>query len=132
MAEEEKYRLRILIVEDNDLNAKFAEIVLKKYNFKIDFATNGTLAIEKFLKNDYDLILMDIQMPLLNGIETTAEIRKYEKQLSVEKPVVIIAVTAFALEHDRERCLENGMDDYLTKPYRPSELLSAIQKHFDI
>jgi CheY-like chemotaxis protein len=125
-------RLRVLIVEDNDLNAKFAEIVLKKYNFKVDFATNGSLAIEKFLKYDYDLILMDIQMPLMNGIETTAEIRKYEKQISVEKPVVIIAVTAFALEHDRDHCLESGMDDYLTKPYKPLELIQIIKRHFDI
>jgi len=132
MAAEDKHRLRILIVEDNDLNAKFAEIVLKKYHFKIDFATNGKQAIEKFLKNDYDLILMDIQMPLLNGIETTKKIRKYEKQLSVEKPVVIIAITAFAMEHDRNYCLENGMDDYLTKPYSPPELIRTIQKYFDI
>ena len=132
MAESVDHRLRILIVEDNDLNAKFAEIVLKKYNFKIDFATNGVLAIEKFLKYDYDLILMDIQMPLMNGIETTTEIRKYEKQLSVEKPVIIIAVTAFALEHDRDHCIENGMNDYLTKPYKPSELISAIQRHFKV
>ncbi|MBE0650734.1 MAG: response regulator [Bacteroidales bacterium] len=132
MTESVTQRLRVLIVEDNDLNAKFAEIVLKKYNIKADFATNGSLAIEKFLKYDYDLILMDIQMPLMNGIETTAEIRKYEKQLSVEKPVVIIAVTAFALEHDREHCLESGMNDYLTKPYKPAELISAIRKHFEI
>ncbi len=132
MVESVDHRLRILIVEDNDLNAKFAEIVLKKYNFKVDFATNGTLAIEKFLKRDYDLILMDIQMPLMNGIETTLEIRKYEKQLSVEKPITIIAVTAFALEHDRGHCLENGMDDYITKPYKPAELISAIQKYFKI
>lgn len=132
MVERMSRKLRILVVEDNDLNAKFAEIVLGKYNVKIDFATNGKLALEKFLKKDYDLILMDIQMPLMNGIETTAEIRKYEKQFSTEKPVIIIAVTAFALENDREHCLENGMDDYLTKPYKPSELLNAIQKHFNI
>lgn len=132
MAKEDNHNVRVLIVEDNDLNAKFAEIVLKKYNCSIDFATNGTLAIEKFLNNDYDLILMDIQMPLLNGIETTSEIRKYEKQLSVEKPVVIIAVTAFALEHDRDHCLENGMNDYITKPYKPLQLIGAIRKHFDI
>lgn len=132
MTESVTQRLRVLVVEDNDLNAKFAEIVLKKYNIKVDFATNGSLAIEKFLKYDYDLILMDIQMPLMNGIETTTEIRKYEKQLSVDKPVVIIAVTAFALEHDRDYCLESGMNDYLTKPYKPVELISAIRRHFEI
>lgn len=132
MGERVSHKVRILIVEDNDLNAKFAEIILKKYNVKVDFATNGKNAVEKFLKNDYDLILMDIQMPLMNGIETTAEIRKYEKQLSVKKPIIIIAVTAFALEHDREYCLKSGMDDYITKPYKPSQLLNAIQRHFKI
>lgn len=132
MGERVSRELRILIVEDNDLNAKFAEVVLKKYNFIIDFATDGKFAVEKFLKTDYDLILMDIQMPLMNGIETTAAIRKYEKQFSVENPVIIIAVTAYALENDRDYCLGHGMDDYLTKPYRPLELVDAIKRHFNI
>jgi len=130
MAKRFKDRLNVLIVEDNDLNAKFAEVILKKFNFNIDFATNGTIAIERFLNNFYDLILMDIQMPLMNGIEATKHIRNYEKQLAVEEPVVIIAVTAFALEHDRDNCLAGGMDDYLTKPYTPAELINAIKKYF--
>ncbi|MBN2614588.1 MAG: response regulator [Bacteroidales bacterium] len=123
-------KLNVLIVEDNDLNAKFADAILRKYDFNIDFATNGSIAIEKFLNNFYDLILMDIQMPLMNGIEASQHIRNYEKQLAVEKPVVIIAVTAFALEHDRENCIASGMNDYLTKPYTPSELTNTIKKFF--
>lgn len=122
--------LNVLVVEDNDLNSKFAGAVLKKLNYNVDYATDGAMAVEKFLKNNYDLILMDIQMPLKNGIEATKEIRKYEKQLAVDNPVVIIAVTAFALEHDRENCLENGMDEYLTKPYTPEELKDVIKMHF--
>ncbi len=122
--------LNVLVVEDNDLNSKFAGAVLKKLNYNVDYATDGAMAVEKFLKNNYDLILMDIQMPLKNGIEATKEIRKYEKQLAVDKPVVIIAVTAFALEHDRENCLENGMDEYLTKPYTPDELINIIKSYF--
>jgi CheY-like chemotaxis protein len=124
-------RLSVLIVEDNDLNAKFADVILKKLNYDIDFATNGSIAIEKFLNNSYDLILMDIQMPLMNGIEATKHIRNYEKQLAVDEPVVIIAVTAFALEHDRENCINSGMNDYLTKPYTPAELTGTIRKYFD-
>ncbi len=123
--------LNVLVVEDNDLNSKFAGAVLKKLNYNVDYATDGAMAVEKFLKNNYDLILMDIQMPLKNGIEATKEIRKYEKQLAVDKPVVIIAVTAFALEHDRENCLENGMDEYLTKPYTPDELIDIIKSYFN-
>ncbi|MBN2638071.1 MAG: response regulator [Bacteroidales bacterium] len=123
-------KLNVLIVEDNDLNARFAEVILKKYDFNIDFATNGSIAIERFLNNNYDLILMDIQMPLMNGLEATRHIRNYEKQLSTEKPVVIIAVTAFALEHDRENCIDSGMDDYLTKPYTPTDLTNTIKKYF--
>ena len=124
-------RLSVLIVEDNDLNAIFADVILKKLNYAIDYATNGSIAIEKFLNNSYDLILMDIQMPLMNGIEATKHIRNYEKQLAVDEPVVIIAVTAFALEHDRENCMKSGMNDYLTKPYTPAELTDVIKKYFD-
>jgi CheY-like chemotaxis protein len=83
-----------------------------------------------FLQNDYDLILMDIQMPLMNGIEASQEIRQIENQIASENPVVIIAVTAFAMEHDRNNCLAAGMDDYLTKPYAPGDLISIIRKYF--
>ncbi len=123
-------QLKVLVVEDNQLNAKFAEAVLKKLKCKIDFATNGQKGVEMFLQNDYDLILMDIQMPLMNGLEATKEIRKIENQISVEKPVIIIAVTAFALEHDRKNCIETGMDDYITKPYKPDDMIHTIRKYF--
>jgi len=122
--------LKVLIVEDNLLNAKFAEAVLKKLNCTIDHATNGKKGVEMFLQNDYDLIPMDIQMPLMNGIEASKEIRQIENQISTDKPVVIIAVTAFAMEHDRANCMDAGMDDYLTKPYKPIELTNIIRKYF--
>ncbi len=123
-------QLSVLIVEDNYLNAKFAEAVLKKLNYKLDFATNGKIAINKFLENNYDLILMDIQMPLMNGLVATKNIREIEKQISAEDPVIIIAVTAYAMEHDRPNCLAAGMDDYLTKPYKPADLIKTIRKYF--
>ncbi len=122
--------LNVLVVEDNDLNAKFASAILKRLNYNVDWATDGKIGVEKFLENNYDLILMDIQMPFLNGLEATAEIRKYEKQMEVENPVPIIAITAFAFEHDKQNCLDAGMDDYLTKPYRPQDLIDIIKKFF--
>jgi CheY-like chemotaxis protein len=122
--------LQVLVVEDNDLNAKFATAILKRLNYSVDWATDGKIGVEKFLENDYDLILMDIQMPIMNGLEATGEIRKYEKQMEEEHPVPIIAITAFAFEHDKQNCLDAGMDDYLTKPYRPQELIEIIKKYF--
>ncbi len=122
--------LNVLVVEDNNLNAKFASAILKRLNYNVDWATDGKIGVEKFLENNYDLILMDIQMPFLNGLEATAEIRKYEKQMEVENPVPIIAITAFAFEHDKQNCLDAGMDDYLTKPYRPQDLIDIIKKFF--
>ncbi len=125
-----KDSLNVLVVEDNDLNAKFAAAILKRLNFNIDFAINGRICIEKFLENDYDLILMDIQMPVMNGLDATVEIRKLELQLEVEHRIPIIAITAFAFEHDKQNCLDAGMDDYLTKPYRPQDLIDLIKIYF--
>jgi len=122
--------LNVLLVEDNDLNAKFALAILKRLNFHVDLATNGKIGVEKFLENNYDLILMDIQMPAMNGLEAASDIRKLEQQMEVEHPVPIIAITAFAFEHDKQNCLDAGMNDYLTKPYRPQDLIDIIQVYF--
>ncbi len=122
--------LKVLVVEDNTLNAKFAGAVLKRMGHEADFAHNGKIGVEKFLKNDYDLILMDIQMPVMNGLEATKKIREYEKQLGVKKHIPIFAITAFALEHDRNNCIAAGMDEYLTKPYRPAQLEEIINSFF--
>lgn len=122
--------LNILVVEDNDLNAKFASAILKRLNFNVDVAINGKISVEKFLENNYDIILMDIQMPVMNGLEATAEIRKLEQRMDVEHHIPIIAITAFAFEHDKQNCLNAGMDDYLTKPYRPKDLIDIIKVYF--
>ncbi len=122
--------LNILVVEDNDLNAKFLSAILKRLNFKFDLAVNGSICVEKFLENNYDLILMDIQMPVMNGLEATARIRELEQQMEVEHRIPIIAITAFAFEHDKQNCLDAGMDDYLTKPYRPQDLIDIIKVYF--
>lgn len=122
--------LRILLVEDNDLNQKFATIVLNKLGHQVDLADNGKIAVEMFLEHEYDLILMDIQMPLMNGIEATRKIREYENQLQPEKPVVIFAVTAYAMDYDRQNCFEAGVDDFIAKPFKAQGLADMISKHF--
>ncbi len=123
-------KLKVLVVEDNTLNAKFANAILKRMGHEIDFAHNGKIGVEKFLENNYDLILMDIQMPVMSGLDATAEIRKYEKQLGVKKRIPIFAITAYAMEHDRDNCIAAGMDEYLTKPYRPVQLEKLINRVF--
>jgi CheY-like chemotaxis protein len=125
-----KDRLNVLVVEDNELNAKFASAILKRMNYNVDWALDGQEGVNKFLENNYDLILMDIQMPVMNGLIATKEIRKYEKQMEVNDPIPIFAITAFAFEHDKQNCLDAGMDDYLTKPYRPQELIDLIKNYF--
>jgi osomolarity two-component system sensor histidine kinase NIK1 len=120
--------LKILLVEDNELNQKFAIAVVTKLGHSIDLAVNGKQGLEKYLKGSYDLILMDIQMPEMNGIECTIAIREIEK--STGRHIPIIAVTAFAMEHDKKNCMDAGMDDFLTKPYKPSDLESKITPFF--
>ncbi len=122
--------LKILLVEDNDLNQKFATVVLKKLGHQVDLAENGKRGVELFLENEYDLILMDIQMPLMNGIEATSKIREYEKQLQPDKAVVIFAVTAYAMDYDRQNCFEAGVDDFLAKPFKAQSLADMIYKYF--
>jgi CheY-like chemotaxis protein len=116
--------LNILLVEDDLINQKVANSILKRRNHKLTIADNGQIGVDLFLKNDYDIILMDIQMPVLDGIEATKLIREYEKTLN--KKTIIIAVTAYSLDKDRERIMAAGMDNYLSKPYKPNDLLDII------
>jgi len=124
--------LSILLVEDNLLNQKFAVTSLQRAGHKVDVAENGKVAVEKFRKNRYDLILMDIAMPIMDGIEATHVIREWEQKNPLEgnekrEKVKIVAVTAHVMVTDREKCLKSGMDEYLAKPYRPQELISIIE-----
>ncbi len=101
---------RILLVEDNYLNQKFVAAALLKAGHFIEIAENGKVALDKFHQKSYDLILMDIQLPLFDGIETTQRIRKEETKFE-HKKTPIVAVTAYAIEHDRQKCLNAGMDE---------------------
>jgi CheY-like chemotaxis protein len=122
--------LKVLLVEDNELNQKFAIAVIRKLGYEVDIAENGRVGLDKYLSQSYDLILMDIQMPEMNGIEATKAIRKHEKQYGEGKHIPIIAITAFVMEHDRKNCIEAGMDEFLAKPYKPMELQQKISIFF--
>lgn len=115
----------ILIVEDNFSNQQIITLYIKNEVHKIDVAFNGKEALDKFGTSKYDLILMDVQMPIMDGFKATQKIRDIEKSYNTRIP--IIAVTANAFPEDRERCLQAGMDDYISKPFQPEELISKIR-----
>lgn len=126
---EEKQNIRILLVEDNELNQKFAIAVVRKLGHALDIAPNGKIGVEYYKSKPYDLILMDIQMPEMNGIEATIEIRRMEQEAGKGAHIPIIAVTAFAMEQDKRNCMDAGMDDFLAKPYKPFELEQKINQY---
>ncbi len=118
---------RILLVEDNEINVFYAKTVLKKFNAKVDVAENGKIAIEKLKEEDYRLILMDLQMPEMDGYKATQYVRNEFE--SPKKDIPIIAITANALKGERERCLEAGMNDYISKPFEPETLKEVLLQY---
>ena len=118
------YGARILLVEDNDLNQQVAIGILSIGKFQIDIAGNGKIAIEKAFERPPDIILMDMQMPVMDGIEATRQIRSNPELLKVP----IIAMTANAMQADRELCMEAGMNDYIAKPFEPNLLFAILLK----
>ncbi len=117
---------RILLVEDNLVNQKITAKILEKNGFSVHVVENGRAALEAVSASAYDLVLMDVQMPVMDGLEATRRIRTLEQQLGGHTP--IIALTANAMKGDREKCLDAGMDDYVTKPIKPKDLIAAIDK----
>ncbi len=99
---------------------------LKQQGFSVEVADNGKIAVEKFINNTYDLILMDIQMPVMDGIEATKIIREIEKTRGLAQPVTIIAITANALGEERNSCIEVGIDGFLTKPFNLDKLPQVL------
>jgi len=116
---------RILLVEDDDINQKYVLRVLQRHGFHADLATDGRRAVDAVMNHHYDLVLMDVQMPRMDGLEATAQIRF--KQGS-DRHTPIVGLTANAMAGDRERFLAAGMDDYLSKPVKIDQLLRAIQQ----
>ncbi|WPC39354.1 response regulator [Clostridium sp. JS66] len=117
--------LNILLVEDDKLNQQVIGRMLKERGYIVDIAGNGLEAIKMYENKKYDIILMDIQMPVMNGIEATKIIREKE----IENHIPIIAITAYALKGDKERFLSKGMDDYIPKPVKMDKLFNVIESH---
>jgi CheY-like chemotaxis protein len=120
-----KRDLVILLAEDNPINQKVALSMLKRLGYKVDVANNGLDVLSSMEKKAYDVILMDIQMPDMDGLEATRCIRELKK---IDKQPYIIAITAYALDGDREEFIKAGMNDYLSKPIRIEELKLALEK----
>jgi len=121
-------KLSILLAEDNEINQKIIQYSLTNSGYHVDIAKNGQEAIDKYHEGDYDLVLMDVQMPILDGFEATAHIREVEASMPDNSGrIPIIALTANAMKGDREKCLEAGMDEYLSKPFTPNDLISLIR-----
>jgi len=126
LSEQRKFGSRILLAEDNPINQKLAVVLLQKAGYSVDAVENGAQALEKIQADPYNVVLMDVQMPEMDGFETTQKIREWEKDTGGHIP--IIAMTAHAMQGDRERCLEAGMDDYVTKPLDPKVFFSALDR----
>ncbi|RLQ88657.1 response regulator [Notoacmeibacter ruber] len=123
--------LDLLIAEDNEVNQMVVEQILNDLPYSYRIVENGELAVEAFLEQRPRLILMDVSMPRMNGLEATASIRNLEEKHNLD-PTPIVAVTAHALKGDRERCLESGMDDYLSKPINHAALHETLERHFNV
>ena len=120
--------MKILVAEDNPINQKLIRTTLEKFGIDVTLASNGQEAFDLRKQNDYDLIFMDIQMPVMNGLEATNEILHYE-EVNHLKHIPIIALTANALTGDREKYMEAGMDNYISKPINIPELKNLISSY---
>jgi PAS domain S-box-containing protein len=120
--------LHVLVAEDHEINQKLAVALLEKQGHRVTVAETGREVLRQLERREFDLVLMDVQMPELDGLEATALIRQRER--GTGRHVLIVAMTACAMKGDRERCLDYGMDDYISKPLKPQELLDTISKLF--
>jgi CheY-like chemotaxis protein/nitrogen-specific signal transduction histidine kinase len=125
-AREPRSRLKVLLVEDNRINQMLAKRLLERWGHDVVLAETGREAVEAHARQKFDVILMDVQMPVMNGFEAAAAIRASEGAPGDGTPIV--AMTAHAMKGDRERCLEGGMDDYVSKPIDPAVLFDTIDR----
>jgi len=123
---EEQRGLRVLVAEDNEVNQKLAVTLLRKRGHQVTVAGDGIEALERLERGAFDVVLMDVHMPRLGGLEAAAEIRARERTTGGRIPIV--ALTALAMTGDRERCLASGMDAYVTKPLRAAELFETLDR----
>ncbi|MGB3093590.1 MAG: PAS domain S-box protein [Candidatus Zixiibacteriota bacterium] len=125
IAEEKRRKIRVLLAEDNSTNQKLAIALLKKAGYSVDAVENGQMVLDALGRASYDLVLMDVQMPEMDGLKATRAIREDEGEKS---HIPIIAMTAHAMKGDKERCLQAGMDDYISKPIEPQVMIDTIEK----
>jgi CheY-like chemotaxis protein len=118
--------LSILLVEDNVTNQRVASLMLERLGFSADTVVNGQEAVDAVKKQFYDVILMDCQMPVMDGFRATEEIRKVQRG---DRPSTIIAMTANASREDRQKCIDIGMDDYIAKPVKTETLQRVLNKY---
>lgn len=119
---------KILLAEDNPINQRVAVLSLKRLGLKCDIANNGAEAFEMHKKNRYNIIFMDVQMPMVDGVRATEQIREFEKGTNGRPPSFIIAMTANSFSNDKEECFEAGMDEFLNKPFDEVSLRSVLEK----
>jgi CheY-like chemotaxis protein len=120
--------LRILLAEDNLINQKVAKVVLEKVGHHVDIADDGQIAVQMFREGQYDLILMDIHMPEMDGREATRKIRELEAADPARFPVQICALTANFTDEDEELCYQAGMNSYISKPFKLEELTRVLNR----
>jgi CheY-like chemotaxis protein/HPt (histidine-containing phosphotransfer) domain-containing protein len=126
LTEQRRHDARVLLAEDNSINQKLAVVLLQKAGFSVDAVDNGVAAFERTRTGQYHAVLMDVQMPEMDGFEATRQIRAWEAGRNQHIP--IIAMTAHAMKGDRELCLLAGMDDYVSKPLQPRLLLAILDR----
>jgi len=124
----DKRKVRILLAEDNIVNQKLALRLIEKFGFRADAVANGKEAINALALIPYDLVLMDVQMPVMGGFEATRNIRSAESKVH-NHDVPIIAMTAHAMKGDREKCMAEGMNDYISKPISAGQLNDVLEKY---
>ncbi|MDQ2658078.1 MAG: ATP-binding protein, partial [Bacteroidota bacterium] len=129
VADKQLSGMRVLLVEDNDINRLYAKSILQQWNCAVDIAENGLVAIEKVKYNFYDVVLMDVQMPVMDGYEATRAIRMMDSHM---RHAPIVALTANATKVDVEKCLSSGMNDFLPKPFTPDDLYLKISRDLSI
>jgi len=117
--------MRILVVDDDAVMRNIFSVMLRRAGLEVDVAEDGLIGVEMWEQEDYDLVLLDVQMPRMNGFEATAAIREKERAGGGHTPIV--AVTAFALANDKEKCLAAGMDAYLSKPVDFKKCIELVQ-----
>lgn len=123
-------KCKILLAEDNRINQRIASLTFNMMGISIDIASNGQEALEMYRQNKYDLIMMDLHMPVMDGMEASRQIRSFEKETNSSHRVFMIALSASSMSEIKDECLASGMDDFMEKPFKESELRNILARKF--